>query len=91
MGRVASWLFVGAVMGLSAFGVYLGRFRRWNSWDVARDPFGLISDVAGVVLHPFAHAHVVAFSAVLASFLLTAYVVVVSLAWGSGMGPDRSR
>src|SRR5713101_3216544 len=91
VGRVASWLFVGAVIGLSAFGVYLGRFRRWNSWDVARDPFGLISDVAGVVLHPFAHAHVVAFSVVLASFLLTAYVVVVSLAWGSGMGPDRSR
>jgi uncharacterized membrane protein len=91
VGRVVSWLFVGAVMGLSAFGVYLGRFRRWNSWDVARDPFGLVSDVAGVVLHPFAHARVVAFSVVLATFLLTAYVVVLSLTWGPGMGSDRSR
>jgi uncharacterized membrane protein len=79
VGRVWSWLFAAAVMGLSAFGIYLGRFRRWNSWDVARDPLGLFSDVAQMVLHPFAHAHVVAFSAVLAAFLLTAYLVVQSL------------
>jgi uncharacterized membrane protein len=81
VGRVASWLFAAAVMGLSAFGIYLGRFRRWNSWDVARDPLGLFSDVAHIVLHPFAHAHVVAFSAVLAAFLLTAYLVVQSLTY----------
>ena len=81
VGRAASWLFAAAVMGLSAFGIYLGRFRRWNSWDVARDPLGLFSDVAHIVLHPFAHAHVVAFSAVLAAFLLTAYLVVQSLTY----------
>jgi uncharacterized membrane protein len=83
-GRVASWLFAATAMGLSAFGVYLGRFRRWNSWDVARDPLGLVSDLAGMLLHPFAHAHVVAFSGVLGAFLLTAYVVVQSLTLGSG-------
>ena len=86
VGRVASWLFAAMAIGLSAFGIYLGRFRRWNSWDVARDPFGLISDVAGMVLNPFAHVHVVAFSVVLAAFLLTAYVVVLSLTWD----PTRS-
>jgi len=81
VGRVASWVFAAAVMGLSAFGIYLGRFQRWNSWDVVRDPLGLFSDVARMVLHPCAHVHVVAFSAVLGAFLLTAYLVVQSLAW----------
>jgi uncharacterized membrane protein len=81
VGRVASWVFAAAVMGLSAFGIYLGRFQRWNSWDVVRDPLGLFSDVAQMVLHPFAHAHVVAFSVVLGAFLLTAYLVVQSLAY----------
>jgi uncharacterized membrane protein len=88
-GQAASWLFAGVVMGLSAFGVYLGRFRRWSSWDVARDPLGLASDVAGMLLHPFAHAHVVAFSAVLAAFLLTAYVVVRALTWSAETRADR--
>jgi uncharacterized membrane protein len=69
--------------------VYLGRFRRWSSWDVARDPLGLASDVAGMLLHPFAHAHVVAFSAVLAAFLLTAYVVVRALTWSAETRADR--
>lgn len=39
-----------------AFGVYLGRFQRWNSWDVVSDPLALTSDVAGRFIHPFAHA-----------------------------------
>jgi uncharacterized membrane protein len=93
LGPVASWVFAAVVMALSAFGVYLGRFRRWNSWDVARDPVGLMADVSGMVLHPFAHAQVVAFSAGLGAFLLTAYVVVQSLTWTreeTYRGPGRS-
>ena len=78
-GPAASWVFAAAAIGLSAFGVYLGRFRRWSSWDVGRNPLGLVSDLAGIALHPFAHVHVVAFSGVLAAFLLAAYVVVQSL------------
>jgi len=34
-----------------------------------------------MVLHPFAHAHVVAFSVVPAAFMLTAYLVVQTLTY----------
>ena len=37
---------------LSGFGVYLGRYLRWNSWDVIRDPFGLLSDITDRFLNP---------------------------------------
>jgi len=76
VGRLLSWAFACATIAASAFGIYLGRFRRWNSWDVVRDPTGLMADVAGTLLHPFANAHVLAYCAILSAFLLTAYVVV---------------
>ena len=40
-GRWVGWAFVAAVTALSAAGVYMGRFLRWNSWDILRDPTGI--------------------------------------------------
>ena len=79
VGTLGSWVFVATAIGLSAFGIYLGRFHRWNSWDVARNPLGLASDIARMVLNPFGHTHVVLFSAAMGGFLLTAYLVVQAL------------
>jgi uncharacterized membrane protein len=76
VGRLGSWLFAIAVIAASAFGIYLGRFRRWNSWDVVRNPSELLYDAAEMLFHPFANAHVVAYCVVTGAFLFTAYVVV---------------
>ncbi|HEY9529733.1 MAG TPA: DUF1361 domain-containing protein [Anaerolineales bacterium] len=35
------WAFVAVVTAVSAAGVYMGRFLRWNSWDILRDPTGI--------------------------------------------------
>jgi uncharacterized membrane protein len=40
-GRWAGWAFVALVTGLSSVGVYMGRFLRWNSWDILRNPAGI--------------------------------------------------
>lgn len=40
---------------LAAFGVYMGRFLRWNSWDVISDPLALFNDVRQRFVHPFRH------------------------------------
>ena len=44
-----------ALLFLSSFGVYLGRYLRWNSWDIVQNPFGLAYDIGDRFLNPFAH------------------------------------
>lgn len=40
---------------IGSFGIYLGRYLRWNSWDIIQHPFGLIKDIAVRFLNPFEH------------------------------------
>ena len=40
---LVGWLFVLFVLFLSGYGIYLGRFIRWNSWDILFRPMELIN------------------------------------------------
>lgn len=50
-------LFLYPVMWLNALGVYVGRYLRFNSWDVLSSPFHLLKDIADVLIHPFAERY----------------------------------
>jgi uncharacterized membrane protein len=39
----------------ASFGVYLGRFQRWNSWDVIHSPVELATDIFQSILFPQEH------------------------------------
>ena len=40
---------------LVGFGIYLGRYLRWNSWDILQNPSGLLEDIIAIFSNPIAH------------------------------------
>jgi uncharacterized membrane protein len=73
------WAFVVVVSFLSSFGIYLGRFERWNSWDIARDPRGILRDIWPMLVDPLGHPQPMAITLVLASFLLVGYFTLSAI------------
>jgi uncharacterized membrane protein len=70
------WSVVIAAIFLSGFGIYLGRFLRWNSWDTLTNPLRLFPDIAGRVLDPLAHPRMLAVTAVYGVGLFVGYVAL---------------
>ncbi len=79
VGSAASWVFAVCVVGLSGFGIYLGRFLRWNSWDVFFRPTRLFRDILVRVRHPFDYPQTFAFSLLYALFFFSLYLMMVAL------------
>jgi uncharacterized membrane protein len=73
-GRVTGWLFVFVVSGLSSLGVYLGRFVRFNSWDILDDPTEIAMTILGLVIDP--SLRLAAFLLLYTVFFLFVYVTL---------------
>ncbi len=73
-GRAIGWLFVTVVSMLSGGGIYIGRFVRWNSWDVLRDPFGIASELLNQAMDPSLRS--IGFISLYALFFFFVYITL---------------
>ncbi len=78
-GRWAGWAFAAAASLLAGFGVYLGRFLRWNSWDVVRAPQQLAADVSQRLGNPVEFRYTFGFSLLCAVVLFATYLMCCGL------------
>ena len=60
-----------SIFGLTAFGIYLGRFLRYNSWEIINNPLALFEDIFKIIVHPNIEAWV--FTLTFGSFLAISY------------------
>lgn len=74
-------LVIFTVMILCGYGIYLGRFERWNSWDVITQPYDLTYSVVSHITHPFKNsdAWLISFCFGMWMYLLYKYVRLVRI------------
>lgn len=76
LGKWVTWVSVFAILFLCAFGVYLGRYLRWNSWDLFLNPVPLVADILDCFLHPFAHWQTWGLTLGYGTFLILGYLTL---------------
>lgn len=70
------WIFAISMTVVSSIGVYLGRFLRWNSWDLLRDPILIAKDMYGIVRHPISNLPTYVFTILFTLLFLFIYLTI---------------
>jgi len=78
-GAAAAWAVVVGSIALGSFGIYLGRFERWNSWDALTSPRSILADLWAGAMNPVAHPRVLAVTVLFTGFLTLAYLTFYGL------------
>ncbi len=78
--HATGWCVAIASLVLSGFGIYLGRFLRWNSWDLMRRPHVLLNDIASRFIDPLDHSRTWVFTFGFGTLLILAYLFWISSA-----------
>jgi uncharacterized membrane protein len=64
------------ILFLGSFGVYLGRFLRFNSWDIVSNPTGLFISISQRFISPFNHVQTWVITVVFTIFFYLLYVTL---------------
>lgn len=73
-GRWMGWIMVLTVSFLSGLGVYIGRFIRWNSWDLFSDPLGITRQIVSGAQDPSLRS--IGFILIFTGFFLFVYITL---------------
>jgi uncharacterized membrane protein len=78
-GAVTGWIAVVVSVGLCAIGVVIGRFQRWNSWDLVTQPGAVAATTFDWMRSPLAYVQPTGVALAVAAFFGLAYLTLWSL------------
>ena len=67
------------ILFFGSFGVYLGRFLRWNSWDIIRNPLRLFSTIIQRFIFPMEHTRTWGITCILSVLFYLMYLSIKKL------------
>lgn len=70
------FLVISSVFWLSAFGVYLGRYLRWYSWDIITQPLSLLETIWVRCFYPMQYLHTWGMTALFGCFFMLLYYLL---------------
>jgi uncharacterized membrane protein len=73
------WSLIGGAIWIAGFGVYMGRFQRWNSWDAFTHPFSVIGQQIHVLLNFNDYLGTLGMAVVLSGFMFIGYLTLDAL------------
>jgi uncharacterized membrane protein len=73
--KLIGWLAVFFMMLLSAYGIFLGRVLRFNSWDIFSQPFGLMNDC----IETFGNMQALKMTVIFFLFLIFSYYILYNI------------
>lgn len=73
------WIFAGIALFLGGLGIYLGRFSRWNSWDLVLHPNEVLFDITSRLVNPLSNLRFFSFTLLFTAFLLVCYLTFISV------------
>ena len=79
-GQRMGWAFAAGMLAAGSFGIYVGRFLRWNSWDMILRPWATLSELS-VFRQPRVFAEAIAFTGTFFLLSILVYVVLHALAY----------
>lgn len=71
--------FIYPLMWLNALGVYIGRYPRFNSWDILTNPFKLINYIIKLICHPIEWKYAWGMVACFSIFMTLVYLAIKRL------------
>jgi len=78
LGKALGWLFAGSVLVLCGFGIYLGRFEGYNSWDLLSQPKAVLREILMRLVNPVDNLRFFGFTMMFTAFLLVCYLMFIS-------------
>ena len=77
------------IIYLSSYGIFLGRFLRWNSWDIITNFVPVVRDVFKTIKHPVQNAAAWGFTLLFGTLLNILFFILESVSTGSNSSTVR--